>query len=43
MIATNYTPRYSWQREYKLYIQRLRARGIETNLTYEEWVKQNKK
>lgn len=42
MIATNYTPRFFLQREYEFYIKRLRARGIETSLTYEEWVKQNK-
>jgi hypothetical protein len=40
MIATNYTPRFFLQREYENYIQRLREKGIETNLTYEEWVKQ---
>ena len=42
MIATNFTPHDFLQREYEFYIKRIRARGIETNLTYEEWIKQNK-
>ena len=40
MIATNYTPHNFLQREYRFYIQKLREKGIETNLTYEEWLKQ---
>ena len=42
MIATNYTPHNFLQREYEFYIKRLRAKGIETSITYEEWVKQSK-
>lgn len=26
-------------KEYQFYIQRLRAKGIETSLSYEEWLK----
>ena len=40
MIATNFTSHNFLQKEYEFYIKRLRAKGIETSLTYKDWIKQ---